>query len=403
MKKKQTVLIVDDIADNLNIAANTLIPNNINVLLAQSGEEAIKTTINHLPDLILLDIMMPKMNGFDVCSHLKNNKQTKHIPIIFLTAVGEAKNIVKGFDIGAVDYIAKPFFEPELIARVQTHLTLSQMQKEKEQENIILEQKVNKRTLQLQKLNKELIKNNKKLKKAKAKAEESDRLKTAFLNNISHEIRTPLNGIIGFSNLLSMPNITLEKQKSFTETIIKSSNKLEEIVSDIIAISSIQVKQEKLIKDNYEINNFMLKIVDSFKEKANEKNIKLSVKQNSANPNLIVNTDGPKLKQIIKKLIDNAIKYTDKGQIECAYTLKDETVEFYIKDTGIGIASKMHDKIFEQFMQLELDMTKTYGGTGLGLSIAKAYVNLLGGEIWLESKPGIGSVFYFNIPNKSED
>ncbi len=130
MKNKQTVLIIDDIADNLNVAANTLIPHGINVILAQNGREAIKTATKFLPDLILLDIMMPEMNGFEVCASLKEIDKTKEIPVIFLTAVGETKNIVKGFELGAVDYINKPFISEELISRVKAHLKIHQLNKD---------------------------------------------------------------------------------------------------------------------------------------------------------------------------------------------------------------------------------------------------------------------------------
>ncbi len=141
--EKQTVLIVDDIVDNLNVAANTLIPQNINVIFAQSGENALKTTDKYMPDLILLDIMMPQMDGFEVCQRLKNNEKTKEIPIIFLTAVGEAKYIVKGFKLGAVDYINKPFIAEELISRVASHLKIYKLNKDLNLKNKLLQQKHN--------------------------------------------------------------------------------------------------------------------------------------------------------------------------------------------------------------------------------------------------------------------
>jgi len=412
MKNKQTVLIIDDIVDNLNVVANILIRENINVFLAQSGKEALDIVGKHLPDLILLDIMMPEMNGFEVLSQLKSNNLTKEIPVIFFTAIGEVKNIVKGFKHGVVDYITKPFHSEEVLARVQTHLTISLMRKEKEEVNIILEQQVNERTTQLQETNKELKyeieerkvienelkRNNKKLKQAKAKAEESDRLKTAFLNNISHEIRTPMNGIIGFASLLNIYDLSSEKRKSYTDTIIESSNQLMTIVSDILAISKIHSGQVKIAKNNLEVNSLISDVINDFKSKAEAKNISINKKQNLDDTSLKVYTDGVKLQQILIKLIDNAIKYTQKGRIECGYSIKKENIEFYIKDTGIGISTEMHNKIFEQFRQVAQKLTSNLGGTGLGLTIAKAYINLLGGKIWLKSELNKGSVFYFTTP-----
>ena len=411
MKNKQTVLIVDDIADNLNVAANTLIKQQINVLLAQSGKEALKTAEKFLPDLVLLDIMMPEMNGFEVCSRLKMNERTRNIPVVFLTAVGEAKNIIKGFELGAVDYVTKPFHIEELLARVQAHLTISRMRKEKENANEILEQQVNMRTAQLRVTNeelqieiierktveKELKENNKKLEKAKIKAEESDRLKTAFLNNISHEIRTPMNGIIGFANLLKMPNTPYDEQKTYIDTILESTDQLLSIVSDIMIISTIHAGQEKVIPSHNEVSSVISGVISQFRMEAEAKNVKINLK-NTENNALKLYTDGKKLKQILIKLISNAVKYTPEGNIECGYNMKNDYAEFYVKDTGIGISPEMHNEIFEQFRQVDLELARTYGGTGLGLSIAKAYVNLLGGRIWLKSELGKGAIFYFTIP-----
>lgn len=396
MENKQTVLVVDDIADNLNVAANILIRQNINVLLAQSGKEALAIADKLLPDLVLLDIMMPEMDGFEVCSRLKKNNETKEIPVIFLTALGKTESIVKGFDLGAVDYVNKPFHIEELLARVQTHLSLSRMRKEKEEANIILEQKVNQRTAQLNKTNGELKRNNKQLEEAKAKAEESDRLKTSFLNSISHEIRTPMNGIIGFANLLNMSGLSSDERKSYTDTIVESSNQLMTIVSDIMTISTIHAGQEKISKQNNNLNDLINNTINPFKAEANARNITLE--NSSSNKPIEINTDGNKLKQILKNLLSNATKYTHEGSIECGYLIKDEYVEFFMKDTGIGIRPEMHNEIFNQFRQVETQLARNYGGTGLGLSIAKAYVNLLGGKIWLESELGKGATFYFTIP-----
>lgn len=399
MKKKQTVLIVDDISDNLNVAANILIREQINVLLALKGSEAISTAKKMLPDLILLDIMMPEMDGFEICKILKGNEETKNIPVIFLTAKNEKESIAKGFEIGAVDYVTKPFHLEELLARVKTHLSISEMRKKIENANLILEQEVVERTTELSSTNRELKQNNEQLEIAKEKAEESDRLKTSFLNSISHEIRTPMNGIIGFANLLIMPNLSTEDQKLYVDTILESSEQLMKIVTDIITISTIHAGQEKISRQDNIVDNILSKAINPFKAEAKSKEISLK------NPllgdtSLKIYTDGLKLEQILTKLLSNAIKYTHKGNVECAYTIKGEKIEFYVKDTGIGVSPKMHEYIFEQFRQVETKLARNYGGTGLGLSIAKAYVDLLEGDIWLESELDKGSTFYFSIPYK---
>ncbi|MCK5537497.1 MAG: response regulator [Bacteroidales bacterium] len=414
MKNKQTVLIVDDIADNLNIAASAIIGHDINVILAQSGEQAIATTEKFHPDLILLDIMMPEMNGFEVCELLKSKSETKDIPVIFLTAMEDAKNIVEGFSLGAVDYITKPFHLEEVLVRVQTHLSISRLRKEIEEANSLLEQKVTERTAELVETNEKLKSeinerklienqlktNNEKLILANEKAEESDRLKTEFLNNISHEIRTPMNGIVGFVNLLEMPDLSPENRKSYTTAITESSNQLLEIVNDIMAISTIHTKQEKVAEQNIVINNLINEVIDGFDAQVSTKGISIVKKLGTVGTSLELITDGLKLQQIFTKLIDNAIKYTNEGFVEFGYKLKTEVIEFYIKDTGIGISVGKHNEIFEQFRQVESDLTRAYGGAGLGLTIAKAYTHLLGGKIWLESELSKGSIFYFTIPFK---
>jgi len=417
MENRQTVLIVDDIADNLNIVADLLIRENINVLLAQSGKEALATTTKLLPDLVLLDIMMPEMDGFEVCRQFGDNYQTKDIPVIFLTAIGESENILKGFELGAVDFISKPFFEPELIARVKTHLTLTRMRKEKEEANIILEQKVNERTAQLRTLNKELNaevkerkfiadelkKNNKELEKAKTKAEESNRLKTAFLNNVSHEIRTPMNGIIGFTQFLSMPDLTDNQRDEYIEVITTSTDKLLGIVDEIIYISKIQAGVEKTKNNTVNVNDLLLELGNYYKPVAEKKSLDILWYSELENGLATINTDFAKLKQTLTILIENAFKFTQKGKIEFGYKKSDGFIEFFVKDTGIGIDSKMHHKIFQNFRQVEETSTRDYGGLGLGLSISKAYVELLGGKIWIESEINKGATFYFTIPYRPVD
>ena len=417
MEHKQTVLIVDDIADNLNVVANILIQEKINVLLAQSGKEAIDTAEKFLPDLILLDIMMPVMNGFEVCSHLEKQAKTKEIPVIFLTAIGETENIVKGFELGAVDFVTKPFSEPELIARVKTHLTLSCMQKEKVKANIILEQKVNERTVQLQELNKELKveieekklaekelkKNYKELKKAKIKAEESNRLKEAFLNNISHEIRTPMNGIIGFTQFLAIPDLTEDQRDEYVKVITMSTDQLLSIVDEILYISKIQAGVEKTKKSNVNINNLLAELGDYYKPVAEKKSIDIDWHNELEMGLATIKTDFAKLKQTLTILIENAFKFTQKGKIEFGYKKSGGFIEFFVKDTCIGIDSKMHHRVFQNFRQVDETRTREYGGLGLGLSISKAYVELLGGKIWLESEINEGATFYFTIPYKIID
>jgi PAS domain S-box-containing protein len=234
--------------------------------------------------------------------------------------------------------------------------------------------------------------------KAKDKAEESDRLKTAFLHNISHEVRTPMNAIIGFSDLIIDPDLTPEIRNEFIQTIVQSSYQLLSIITQIVNMATIETGQEKIYEKEMSLNSIFRMVFEQFRSEADRKNI--SLKYNTALPDSedIIQTDETKLIQIISNLISNSLKFTRHGSISFGYTIKDKYLEFYVKDTGIGIPKEMHKEIFERFRQVETSLAREYEGAGLGLSISKAYVELLGGKIWLTSKPEEGSVFYFNIP-----
>lgn len=236
---------------------------------------------------------------------------------------------------------------------------------------------------------------------AKEKAQESDRLKSAFLANMSHEIRTPMNGVIGFSKLMLQPNITNEKRNQYSKIVIDSSQQLLSIVNDILDISRIETGQIELSQDEVNVNQLLEELYRFYKTKANNKNIFLSINKELKDHKSEIVTDYVKFKQILNNLLSNALKFTHEGKINFGYMLKDNFLEFYVKDSGIGIKKELHEKIFEQFRQGELDINKMYGGTGLGLSISKKLVELLNGEIWLESERGKGSTFFFKIPYSS--
>jgi PAS domain S-box-containing protein len=247
--------------------------------------------------------------------------------------------------------------------------------------------------------------------KAKEKAEESDMLKTAFLQNMSHEIRTPMNAIVGFSSRLNKNGISDEKLKNFTKIIIDSSKQLLNVVNDILTISFIDTQMEKINPEKVNLNELFSELLSIFRPQALPKKTLMSFKI-SENQNIDeIITDKTKLTQILTNLISNALKFTQEGSIEFGYVLVDmpttvekhdrasqQEIQFYVKDTGIGIEPEMQQKIFERFRQANLSINKNYGGTGLGLSISKGFVELLGGKIWVESELGKGSVFYFTIP-----
>jgi signal transduction histidine kinase/CheY-like chemotaxis protein len=235
---------------------------------------------------------------------------------------------------------------------------------------------------------------------AKEKAEDSDRLKTAFIQNMSHEIRTPLNAIYGFAGILNKSDLSEEKRKSFTQIIQNSSNQLISIVSDILTFSSLKSKQEEPDISKVCINCIIVELLAIFQQQAINQNILIYAKQQLNDQQSEIFTDKTKITQILTNLLSNAFKFTHKGFIEFGYNLKFDNLEFYVKDSGIGIKPEDQEKIFEPFRQADKSISKLYGGTGLGLAISKAFVELLGGQIWVKSKPDKGSIFYFTIPYK---
>jgi len=231
------------------------------------------------------------------------------------------------------------------------------------------------------------------------RATESDRLKTAFLNNLSHEIRTPLNAIVGFSTLLGEPGQVPGSRMEFMDIITHSSDHLLEIVDDVVEISKIEAKVVRVINKEVNLNQMVQRVYDRFRPIAAEKNVFLRYDARIETDEIKIITDGYKLFQSLINLLSNAVKFTVEGKVEYGFTIKDGMIEFYVSDTGIGIGLNHQPNIFKPFYQAESSSIKRYEGTGLGLSIAKAYIELLGGSIWFHSEPGEGSVFCFNIPD----
>lgn len=235
---------------------------------------------------------------------------------------------------------------------------------------------------------------------ARDKAEENNRLKTAFLNNLSHEIRTPLNAIVGFSEFLNEPGLEQERIHHLTDIICRSSNQLLSIIEDIVNISKIEAGLLEAWEKETNVSQVISNVYDQLQIKAAEKEIKFRYNSGLRAPEAVVLTDGTKLTQVLTNLVDNAIKFTEKGHVEFGCSLKGGFLKFYVADTGPGIAPDMQKLIFERFHQLETGHAQTKGGMGLGLPISKSFVELMGGEIWLESSPGSGTIFFFTIPWK---
>jgi signal transduction histidine kinase/CheY-like chemotaxis protein len=236
-----------------------------------------------------------------------------------------------------------------------------------------------------------------KIRNAEQKAIESDRLKTAFLQNISHEIRTPMNSIVGFSDLLKDKKSSKTEKAEYLEMISKSSDQLLNIVNEVLDISLIETGNISINKNRVNLNNLLDELYLSYKPLI-KNDISFSVFKGLSDPLSLILTDVIKIRQVLDSLLNNAIKFTDKGHIGYGYTLVNTELEFFIEDTGIGIDADFHQKIFERFRKISHENIRLYEGVGLGLAICKGNINLLKGKIWVESEPGKGSKFFFTIP-----
>jgi PAS domain S-box-containing protein len=238
--------------------------------------------------------------------------------------------------------------------------------------------------------------------KAKDKAEESDKLKTAFLANMSHEIRTPMNGILGFAEMLNDNSLSQANRKKYLEIINSNGKMLINLIDDIIDFAKIESGQLNIVQEEFSLNNLLTQVQSTFltsRLRKTRSKVKIITKKPFPDEKSYILTDPTKLRQILTNLVGNAIKFTNKGYIEFGYNLEDaNTIQFYVKDTGIGIPSDKLQVIFERFIQADSSPSRKYGGSGLGLAISKGLVELLGGRMWAESAIDMGSVFYFSIP-----
>jgi len=418
------ILIVDDNMENIDMMSILLESQNYKCQSAKNGQEALQKLHSNKFDLIISDILMPVMDGFQFCSECKKNDNLKNICFIFYTATYiDAKDEELALSLGANKFIRKPQ-EPEVfLSLINEIIEKSKNEKNKNVDDTLynekevlklyserLVKKLEKKNFDLEneiaarkKIEKELI-------KAKEKAEESDRLKSAFLANISHEIRTPLNAIFGFSSLMAK-NTDLQKKEKYLKYIKNGSSCLLKLINDILDVSRIEVNQLEVKADICRINSILYNLYTASEiilENENKKNIKIKLQCASVNDDYQINSDPVRVEQILFNLLDNAIKYTpDGGQIDIGYdfiyseNIKNniKALKFYVKDTGIGIPNDKLDFIFKRFNKLEESTTQLYRGAGIGLTITKKIVNLLGGEIWVESTLGKGSQFYFTLPN----
>jgi CheY-like chemotaxis protein len=394
--QSQTILIVDDNSTNLEVLSETLTRFGYQVSVAMDGESAIEQIKYHPPTLILLDIMMPGIDGFETCQRLKRDPASQNIPIIFMTALSDTENKVRGFSVGAVDYITKPFQREEVLARVQVQLKLQNLTKTLEAQNKLLRHEIQQR----EHAEASLI-------AAKEEADKANQAKSEFLANMSHEVRTPLNGILGYAQILQTSKNFNEKERKGLNIIHQCGTHLLTLINDVLDLSKIEARKMELYATSFHFPSFLHGVAEIFSIRAEQKKVSFICQFDSELPNGVY-VDEKRLRQVLINLLGNAVKFTNHGAVifkvkileknpksdlDAARTFK---VRFQIEDTGVGISPEYLEKIFMPFEQVG-DLNNQAQGTGLGLAISQKILALMKSRIQVSSQGGEGSTFWFDL------
>ena len=374
------ILIVDDVPDNLELLSRILTKRGCEVRSVERGAMAVEIAQTGWAELILLDINMPEMDGFQVCQKLKAHPRTSSIPVIFLSASDRVLYKINAFALGGVDYITKPFQIKEVVARVKTHLQLRNLHK-------TLAEEVEKRTAELT--------------KALNKANAANHAKSLFFSQMTHELRTPMNAILGFTQIMQRDKSLNPEQYEQLRIINQSGEHLLALINDVLEMSKIEAGCSTLEKSDFDLYQLLNGIAEMLKPKAKAKGLKFSVEKTTNLPQYVT-TDQQKLRQVLINLLANAVKYTEEGRVTLRVAnLEDQTKSntkllFEVEDTGQGIAVHELDTLFQPFIQTKTGK-KSQSGTGLGLSISRQYVELMQGNIGVSSIEGKGTIFNFDI------
>jgi two-component system, sensor histidine kinase and response regulator len=378
MKEKltdSTILIVDDTQQNVMVLSQMLRDAGYKVLAAFNGEDALKLLEKRKPELILLDVMMPGMNGFQVCEKLKKNDDVKRIPVIFLSALNDIDSKVNAFEAGGVDYITKPFQHQEVLARIELHLSVQLLQNEREKYILELKEKQE----HLERLNEE---------------------KDEVLAVISHDMRNPLGGIIGIAELMKSESITDPEEVDELLGLIESSaQRLLALVNDMLDVAVIESNSVKIDLKPTDLAVLIQEVIRMHQPAAKNKNVTLNVVVTEL-PQILC--DDSKLSQVLGNLLSNAIKFTpSKGSITveaCKAIDQLKNVVLKVSDTGIGIPPEFMANLYEKMGGHQRYGTSGEKGTGLGMPIIKRYVEEHGGTIDVSSEPGKGTTFTIVLP-----
>jgi len=365
-----SILIVDDTPENLQLLNGMLKSRGYKARPVPDGEMALRAAKSDPPDLILLDINMPEMNGYEVCRSLKGDPTLAAIPVIFISALNETMDKVKAFGLGGVDYVTKPFQFEEVHARVETHLKLRQLQKELERQN-------------------------QQLKESYDRLRELETLRDNLVHLVVHDLRSPLAMMAGYVDLIKV-KIAAKLNASevgYIDVVGKHTAKLLDMVTTLLDVSRMEAGQMPLNRQACDLAGVAKEVTDSFSVLAGRRQLSIE----SLSGPLSVHADKDVLQRIIANLVGNAIKFTpDGGQIRVTIGRKDSMARVAVTDSGPGIPAEYHAKVFEKFGQVDKQARRH--STGLGLTFCKLAVHAHGGEIGVESEVGKGSTFWFALP-----
>lgn len=380
-----TILIVDDMPINVAVLAEHLVSHGFTVLVAQDGEEGIERAQFAPPDLILLDVMMPGMGGFETCRRLKSDDATKDIPVIFMTALSGISDKITGYQVGGVDYVTKPFHTEEVLARIRTHLSLQAMRRQLVEQNRQLQQEMAVR----QKAEIVLAQRSQELARSNAELEQM-----AYV--ASHDLQEPLRMVASYLQLLEQRyggRLDADAHE-FIEFAVDGAKRMQALIDDLLSYSRVGTKAKPL--QATDCDAVMKMALQSLRMAIEE-----SGAQIQCAPLPKVKGDAAQLAQLFQNLLANAIKFRGEQtpRIEVRVAPEEEFWRFEVQDNGIGIAPEYFERIFVMFQRLH--NRSKYPGTGIGLAICKKIVERHGGRIWVESAPGPGVVFKFTLPKET--
>lgn len=402
----QTILVVDDSKPIAEYVQVVLEERGYKTITANNGSQAIVMAVEYRPDLILLDIMMPDVDGYAICGQLKADRKTRDIPVIFLSALNSQFDKIKAFKSGAVDFVTKPIQVEELTARVKSHLTISTLNRALQSSNRDLESLVSERTKELEASNKKLAEINARLEKsigdyraAQEKAARDDDYKAKILSKLSHEILNDTNIIVGFSELIKVTG-DRDRQTEYADCIRDSAGNLVAAINTVQEYNNVIIGRTSVNMQRVNIGSVLHNVCLKYSEQAHKRGIDINV-NNEFSDGAEIFTDEMMLTSILSRIIANSLKFSEKGPIEIGASNNGGTAVFYVRDSGIGIGPDVIDHVLEPFVRGVKTCDNSNKGLGLGLSIVNEYVQRLNGEIWFDSSPGVGTIFYISLPVNS--